>query len=151
MPAVSKKQQRFFGMVHACQKSGNCASPEVKKVAGSISYNDADEFASTKHKGLPEKKKLKEITLKLGRYPTFLEYAEHCEKEVKLASKNAHLKVSKYDPKELHQGYEVEGEHDGEEGKDVDVVDKDSDKLKIAVAHLREDPKYYTKLKKAGL
>jgi hypothetical protein len=59
MPSVSKKQQRFFGMVHACQKTGKCASPEVKKTAGSISYKDADEFASTKHKGLPEKKKKK--------------------------------------------------------------------------------------------
>jgi hypothetical protein len=56
MPAKSKSQQRFFGMVHKCQKTGNCASPEVKKVAGDISYDDADDFASTKHKGLPEKK-----------------------------------------------------------------------------------------------
>lgn len=46
-------------MVHACQKTGKCASPEVKKVAGDISYKDADAFASTKHKGLPEKKKPK--------------------------------------------------------------------------------------------
>ena len=56
MPAKSKAQQRFFGMVHACQKTGKCASPEVKKVAGDIDYDDADDFASTKHKGLPEKK-----------------------------------------------------------------------------------------------
>lgn len=55
MPAKSKHQQRFFGMVHQCQKTGKCASPEVKKVAKSISYNDADDFASTKHKGLPAK------------------------------------------------------------------------------------------------
>jgi Protein of unknwon function (DUF3008) len=57
MPAKSKSQQRFFGMVHACQKKGNCASDEVKKVAGSINDQDADDFASTKHKGLPEKVK----------------------------------------------------------------------------------------------
>lgn len=56
MPSVSKKQQRFFGMVHQCQKSGNCSSPEVKKVAKSINYDDADDFASTKHEDLPEKK-----------------------------------------------------------------------------------------------
>lgn len=56
MPAKSKKQQRFFGMVHQCQKNGTCASPEVKKVAGEIDYGDADDFASTKHKELPEKK-----------------------------------------------------------------------------------------------
>ena len=62
MPAKSKKQQRFMGMVHQCQKTGKCASPEVKKVAKSIKYDDADDFASTKHKGLPEKvnKKTKE-------------------------------------------------------------------------------------------
>lgn len=55
MPAKSKHQQRFFGMVHKCQKTGDCASPEVRKVAKSIDYDDADEFASTKHKGLPAK------------------------------------------------------------------------------------------------
>lgn len=57
MPAKSKKQQKFFGMVRACQKSGKCASKHVKKVADSISASDAKEFASTKRKGLPKKKK----------------------------------------------------------------------------------------------
>ena len=37
MPAVSKKQQRFFGMVRAAQKGEGAASPEVAKVAGEIS------------------------------------------------------------------------------------------------------------------
>ena len=61
MPSVSKKQQRFMGMVHACKKSGgeDCASPEVEKAAKSIKAKDAKDFASTKHKGLPEKKKEK--------------------------------------------------------------------------------------------
>ena len=59
MPAKSKKQQRFMGMVHACQKGEKCASPEVAKVAGSIKKKDAEDFASTKHKGLPEKVKKK--------------------------------------------------------------------------------------------
>jgi hypothetical protein len=40
----------------------------------------------------------------------------------------------------------VEKEHDKD--KDTDVVKKDADILKIAVAHLREKPNYYTKLKK---
>jgi len=55
MPAKSKSQQRLFGMVHACQKKGVCASKEVKKIAKSISNKDAGDFASTKHKGLPNK------------------------------------------------------------------------------------------------
>ena len=62
MPAVSKKQQRFFGMVRAAQKGEGAASPEVAKVADEISNKDAKKFAKTKHKGLPEKKKMKEET-----------------------------------------------------------------------------------------
>ena len=58
--AVSKKQQRFFGMVRAAQKGEGAASPEVAKVAGEISKKDAKDFAKTKHKGLPEKKKIQE-------------------------------------------------------------------------------------------
>ena len=57
MPAVSKKQQRFFGMVRAAQKGEGATSPEVAKVADEISNKDAKKFAKTKHKGLPEKKK----------------------------------------------------------------------------------------------
>jgi len=58
--AVSKKQQRFFGMVRAAQKGEGASSPEVAKVAGEISKKDAKDFAKTKHKGLPEKVKVKE-------------------------------------------------------------------------------------------
>ncbi len=61
MPAKSKAQQRFMGMVHKCQKDGECESPEIKKTAKSMKKKDADDFASTKHKGLPEKKKKKKF------------------------------------------------------------------------------------------
>ena len=55
--AVSKKQQRFMGMVHATQKGEKAPSKEVAKVAKSMKKSDAEDFAATKHKGLPEKKK----------------------------------------------------------------------------------------------
>lgn len=55
MPAKSKAQQRFMGMVRSCQKTGECASDEVKKVAGNIKVKDAKKFAKTKHKKLPER------------------------------------------------------------------------------------------------
>jgi hypothetical protein len=55
--ATSKKQQKFMGMVHAAQKGEKPASKEVGKVAKSMGKKDAEDFASTKHKGLPEKKK----------------------------------------------------------------------------------------------
>jgi hypothetical protein len=53
--AVSKKQQKFMGMVHAAKKGEKPASKEVAKAAKSISGKEAEKFASTKHKGLPEK------------------------------------------------------------------------------------------------
>jgi hypothetical protein len=59
--------------------------------------------------------------------------------------------TSMFDPKEVKMGMKVEKEHDGGEGKDVDVVKNKTDLIKIVVAHLREDPKYYTKLNKVGL
>ena len=60
MPAVSKAQQRFFGMVRATQKGEmENPSPEVAKVASSMKKKDVKDFASTKHKGLPEKKEKK--------------------------------------------------------------------------------------------
>ena len=61
MPAVSKAQQRFFGMVRATQKGEmENPSPEVAKVAATAKRSDVKKFASTKHKGLPEKKKVEE-------------------------------------------------------------------------------------------
>jgi hypothetical protein len=58
--AVSKKQQKFMGMVHAAQKGEKPASKEVAAVAKDMKKSDAKDFASTKHKGLPEKKKAAE-------------------------------------------------------------------------------------------
>jgi hypothetical protein len=68
MPAVSKAQQRFMGMVHATQKGDiEAPSKEVEKAADSMTKKDAKDFASTKHKGLPmhketiSKERLKEL------------------------------------------------------------------------------------------
>ena len=62
MPAVSKKQQRFFGIVRAAQKGTLKAEKtlEVQRAAASMKRKDVKDFASTKHKGLPEKKKVQE-------------------------------------------------------------------------------------------
>jgi hypothetical protein len=61
MPAVSQKQQKFFGIVRAIQK-GEMAptTPETAKAAADMKKSDVKDFASTKHKGLPEKKKVQE-------------------------------------------------------------------------------------------
>ena len=56
MPAVSKAQQRFMGMVYATKKGEMTnPSPEVAKAAASMKKSDAKDFASTKHKRLPNK------------------------------------------------------------------------------------------------
>lgn len=55
MPAKSKTQQQFMGLVRKCQKTGECASPEIKKAADSMEVKDVKDFAETKHKGLPKK------------------------------------------------------------------------------------------------
>jgi hypothetical protein len=57
--AKSKAQQKFMGMVHAAQKGERPASGAVAKVAKSMGKKDAEDFAATKHKGLPEKVKTK--------------------------------------------------------------------------------------------
>ena len=55
--AVSQAQQRFMGMVYAAKKGKPAASPEVAKAAKGITKKEAKKFASTTHKGLPEKVK----------------------------------------------------------------------------------------------
>ena len=61
MPAVSKAQQKFFGIVRAIQK-GEMAptTPETAKAAADMKKSDVKDFASTKHKKLPEKVVAKE-------------------------------------------------------------------------------------------
>jgi len=59
--AKSKSQQKFMAMV--CQvKKGKMEAPsaEVAKAAAGMSEKDACDYAETKHKGLPEKKEMKE-------------------------------------------------------------------------------------------
>lgn len=70
MPAQSKQQQKFMGLVHAIQKGdvpASDASPEAQKVAQDMKPSDVKDFASTSHKGLPRKVK-QEILKKLKEY-----------------------------------------------------------------------------------
>ena len=70
MPALSKKQQRFFGIVRAIQKGEQApTTPETAKAARDMKKGDVKDFASTKHKKLPEKVVSKEET-KYDRYDT---------------------------------------------------------------------------------
>ena len=55
-----------MGMVHAAQQGEEPASEKVAKLAKTMTKKSATDFASTKHKGLPaKKKKLKEGELEI--------------------------------------------------------------------------------------
>ena len=73
MPALSKKQQKFFGIVRAIQKGEQVpTTPETAKAAADMKKTDVKKFASTKHKGLPNKKVTTE-EIKLNRKISFPE------------------------------------------------------------------------------
>ena len=57
MPAKSKKQQRFFGLVKSIQEGKATGSEKAKDVAKDMSKKDVSDFASTKTDKLPESKK----------------------------------------------------------------------------------------------
>ena len=76
MPALSKKQQRFFGIVRAIQKGEQApTTPETAKAAADMKKSDVKKFASTKHKGLPNKKVTTE-EIKLNRKISFPQMQE---------------------------------------------------------------------------
>ena len=107
MPAVSKAQQRFMGMVYAVKKGEMSApSSEVAKAAASMSKKDAKDFASTKHKKLPEKVVSKEET-KYDRYDKEKKKFSKADRKMKFGqfydrAKEARLRpgeVKRYDKK----------------------------------------------------
>ena len=65
MPAKSKQQQKFFGVVKAMQAGDIPKKGAAGKVAKDMSKKEVDKYASTKHKGLP--KKVKQETMKKSR------------------------------------------------------------------------------------
>ena len=93
MPALSKKQQRFFGIVRAIQKGEQApTTPETAKAAEDMKKTDVKKFASTKHKGLPEKKITTE-ELKLNRKISFPEM----QKRIRDAKERAREKKKESD------------------------------------------------------
>lgn len=67
------------------------------------------------------------------------------EGEIPQAPEELQKLIDQYDRSEIEKGMDVEQEHNG--GKNLDVVKSPLDTLKIVLAHMKEDPKYYTHLK----
>ena len=54
--SVSKKQQEFFGLVRGMQKGDTPKKGKAGEVSKEMKKKDVKDFASTKHKNLPNKK-----------------------------------------------------------------------------------------------
>ena len=68
MPALSKKQQKFMGIVRSIQKGEHPASEfskDAQDAAKDMKKSSVKKFAKTKHKGLPTKVKKEDILNKL--------------------------------------------------------------------------------------
>ena len=57
MPAESKKQQRFFGLVKSIQEGKATGSGKAQEAADSMSEESVRDYAATSHEDLPESKK----------------------------------------------------------------------------------------------
>jgi len=130
MPATSKAQQRFMGMVHALQKgelSPSDVSDEVKDAADQMDDSDAEDYASTKHTGKPEHvpkevvRKLREMIRQIVKEnPTFLLKKEAAKRDYKAEYKKFQSsdKAKKYRA-ELNQYNRKKGTYGNGDGKDA--------------------------------
>ena len=93
MPASSKAQQRFFGVVKAMQKGDIPKTGKAGKIAKTMDKDDVDDFASTKHKGKPEKVKREMKVRNLIKKMVREELAEM--NEVRIPFSSSHIKQLK--------------------------------------------------------
>ena len=147
MPAVSKAQQRFMGMVHAVQKGDmEAPSKEVEKAADSMTKKDAKDFASTKHKGLPmhketiSKERLKELVKEV--MVEEADYQEFFKKALEKAGKSI-PQMSDDEKKAFFDKIDAAWNNKGEKNEDLKGdqhkldVDKDGDIEADDLADLR--------------
>ena len=147
MPSQSKSQQRFFGVVKAMQKGDMPKKGEAGKAAKTMDKDDVDDFASTKHKGLPEKKKVTESEI--------LEMIQSIVREEMIEGFAGALKKEdrkKFDDARRKQaevlGYKLTGTSDIK----VEIDDATIKESKLKEAYLSKslffDKKYKSKLQK---
>jgi hypothetical protein len=80
MPAQSQQQQKLFGLALAYKRGevpASEVSDEIKDIADRMSEKDIEDFASTKHKGLPKmKEQLRKIVREIMREQSISEINE---------------------------------------------------------------------------
>ena len=119
MPSVSKKQQKFMGIVRAIQKGEADPSDfnkDAQDAAKKMKKTSVKKYAKTKHKGLPNKK------VNEGRVLHFKRIKDKTlEKHLKVIAKKVGATVSK-----ISGGFKVDADNDGR--KLAQVVDYIFDK-----------------------
>lgn len=80
MPAQSQQQQKLFGLALAYKRGevpASEVSDEIKDIADRMSEKDIEDFAATKHKGLPKmKEQLRKIVREIMREQSISEINE---------------------------------------------------------------------------
>ena len=132
--AVSKKQQKFMGMVHATQKGEKAPSKEVAKVAKEMPKKAAKDFASTKQKGLPEKApKKKEKTEEAGGTDTPTASSGFSYGKGIYDSMNRDLEnMIKESMSRLDESMSINVSSSTEGGKNITVTASEEDAVKLA-------------------
>ena len=120
MPASSKAQQRFFGVVKSMQKGDKPKEGEAGKIAKRMSKKDVDKYAKTKHKGLPSKVKKEQKVKELIRKMVREELAEVAKRDYKAEYKKfqSSTKSKKYRA-ELNAYNRKKGTYGNGDGKDA--------------------------------
>jgi hypothetical protein len=120
MPASSKAQQRFFGVVKAMQKGDKAKEGEAGKIAKRMSKKDVDKYAKTKHKGLPSKVKKEQRVRELIRKMVREELSEAAKRDYKAEYKKfqSSTKSKKYRA-ELNAYNRKKGTYGNGDGKDA--------------------------------
>jgi hypothetical protein len=85
MPAQSQQQQKLFGLALAFKRGevpASEVSDEIKDIADRMSEKDIEDFAATKHKGLPKmKEQLRKIVREIMRERAISELNEESTNE----------------------------------------------------------------------
>ena len=126
MPAKSKAQQRFMGMVHAYKKGelkGSEVSKDVKDAAKGMKKKTTKDYAKTKHKGLPNKVKKEALKTLIAKYGA---------KKVRETIMAVSPKSDKGYREPQNPGFEYDPEKKTDEGFGGELKGKDRDKFEKA-------------------
>lgn len=134
--APLKKKIKEDEKIDNVKKIGKDAGKRIVK-----KMRQEEEEMAIKKPSKEEKKKLDKQSIKSQKKMKGKFFGEG---EIPDAPKDLMDLIDKYDKSEIEKGMDVEQEHNKGE---TDVVQSPLDVLKIVLAHMKEDPKYYTHLK----